>query len=122
MSHDPESVGTTLAGNRNSEAAQVKHLLIISALTIVLAGCGLPAGRDVRAYDTCMSRHPQDSALCDGPRQAYDVDTSTYQAKAAEISPPVSSSYETRSAASPSALTPVVLRPHIMPVTPAPNG
>src|SRR5271156_4578435 len=122
MNHNPENVGATRAGSGESGAAQVKHLLIISALTIVLAGCGLPAGRDVRAYDTCMSRHPQEAALCEGPRQAYDVDTSTYQAKATAISPPASGSYEARSAASRPALTPVPLRPNLMPVTPGPNG
>jgi len=69
MNHDPESVGATRAGSGESGAAQVKHLLIISALTIVLTGCGFPAGRDVRAYDTCMSLHPQEAALCEGPRR-----------------------------------------------------
>jgi len=122
MSHDPESIGATLAGNGKSGAAQVKHLLIISALAIVLTGCSVPGSRDVRAYDTCMSRHPQEAALCEGPRQAYDVDTSTYQAKATAISPPASGSYEARSAASRPALTPVPLRPNLMPVTPGPNG
>jgi hypothetical protein len=61
---------------------QVNHLLIASAVAIVLAGCSLPAERNVRAYDACMSRHPQDAPLCEGPRQAYEVDTSTYQARA----------------------------------------
>jgi hypothetical protein len=122
MSNDPASVGATRAGSSKSRAAQVKHLLIASALAIVVTGCGLPAGRDVRAYDVCLSRHPQEAALCEGPRQAYDVDTSTYQAKATAISPPASSSYEARSAASPPALTPVALRPQLMPVTPGPNG
>jgi len=122
MNHDPESVGATRAGSGESGAAQVKHLLIISALTIVLTGCGFPAGRDVRAYDTCMSRHPQEAALCEGPRQAYEVDTSTFQAKAAEISPPASSSYDERAAATHPALAPMPLRPNVRPITPGPNG
>jgi hypothetical protein len=121
MSHHPGSVGATRAGSGKSGANQVKHLLIVSALTIVLTGCGLPAGRDVRAYETCMSRHPQETALCEGPRQAYDVDTSTFQAKATAVSPPASGSYEARSA-SPPALAPVPPRLNLMPVTPGSNG
>ena len=105
-----------------SAGAQVKHLLIISALTIVPAGCGLPAGRDVRACDTCMSRHPQEAALCEGPRQAYEVDTSTFQAGAAEISPPAGNSYDERAAASHPELAPMPHRPNLMPVAPGPNG
>ena len=121
MSHNPESVAMTPTGNRGLGIEQVKHLLIVPALAIVLAGCGLPADRDVRAYDACMSRHPQEAPLCEGPRQAYEVDTSTFQAKATAISPPASSSYEERSAASRPALTPVPLRPDLT-VAPGPNG
>jgi hypothetical protein len=62
--------------------ARVKHLLIASAVAIVPTGCSLPTERNVRAYDACISRHPQDAPLCEGPRQAYEVDTSIYQARA----------------------------------------
>jgi hypothetical protein len=61
---------------------RAEHLLIASAVGILLTGCSLPAERNVRAYDACISRHPQDAPLCEGPRQAYDVDTGTYQARA----------------------------------------
>jgi len=47
----------------------------------------LSAGRDVRAYDTCIARHPGETALCDGPRQAYEVDAATLQAGAGSINP-----------------------------------
>jgi hypothetical protein len=122
MSNDPASVGATRAGSGKSRAPQVKHLLIASTFAVVLTGCGLPAGRDVRAYDVCISRHPQEAALCEGPRQAYEVDTSTYQAKATAISPPASSSYAERSAASHPALTPVPLGPNLTPITSGPSG
>ncbi len=65
----------------------MKRLLIISALSILLAGCGLAAGRDVRAYNTCVARHPQDAIVCEGPRQAYEVDNSVSQANSATSSP-----------------------------------
>ena len=68
--------GKTEGGRR------VKHLLVASAVAIVLTGCSLPAERNVRAYDACISRHPQDAPLCEGPRQAYEVDTATFQARA----------------------------------------
>ena len=64
---------------------RVKQLLISSVLAIVLAGCSLPAGRDVRAFNTCLSRHPGEAALCEGPRQAYEVDGSTLQLGAASV-------------------------------------
>jgi hypothetical protein len=62
---------------------QVKRLLIVSAFPLLLNGCGLAAGRDVRAYDTCLARHPQDPVVCEGPRQAYEVDNSILQANSA---------------------------------------
>jgi hypothetical protein len=75
MSPDPQSV------------ARVKHLVTLSMLAIVLTGCSLPAGRDVRAYNACVVRHPDETALCEGPRQAYEVDAVTLQATAAAIAP-----------------------------------
>jgi hypothetical protein len=67
---------------------KVAQLVIAAALAALLAGCGLPAGCDVRAYDACAARHPQEAALCEGPRQAYEVDTSIFQARAAAFSAP----------------------------------
>jgi len=67
--------------------ARVKQLLILSALAIVLTGCSLPAGRDVRAYNACVARHPREAALCEGPWQAYEIDATTLQARAAAIGP-----------------------------------
>jgi hypothetical protein len=110
MSHDLESVAATIGGSDRSGAEQLKDLFIASALTIVLTACGLPAERDVRAYDACMSRHPQEAALCEGPRQAYEVDTSTFQARAAAYSLPAGSRYEELPAVAHPALTPVPLR------------
>jgi hypothetical protein len=66
---------------------QVKRLLIVSALPVVLSGCGLAADRDVRAYNTCLARHPQDAVVCEGPRQAYDVDEYILQANSATSAP-----------------------------------
>ena len=63
--------------------AQVKRLLIVSALSILLSGCGLAAGRDLRAYNTCVARHPQDAVVCEGPRQAYESDSSVFLANSA---------------------------------------
>ena len=87
MRQDLKSVAAMLAGNGNSEVECVKRLVVASALAILVAGCAVPADRAVRAYDTCMSRHPHAEALCEGPLQAYELDMSSYQAAAA-ISPP----------------------------------
>jgi len=83
MSLDPESVTPTL----RLSVARIKQLLILSTLTIVLIGCISPAGRDGRAYNACLARHPHETALCEGPRQAYEVDAATLQARAAAIGP-----------------------------------
>ena len=81
MSPDPQSVTATLGVTR------VKQLLL-STLGIVLTGCALAAGRDVRAYSACLARHPSETALCERPRQAYEVDAATLQAGAGSINPP----------------------------------
>jgi hypothetical protein len=59
--------------------------IAISAVSILLTGCSLPAERDVRAYHACMSRHQQDAALCEGPRQAYEIDTSMSRSAASAL-------------------------------------
>ena len=57
----------------------VKRLLIVLALSVLLGGCGLPVGQDARAYNTCLSRHPDDRMVCEGPRQAYELERSAVQ-------------------------------------------
>jgi hypothetical protein len=103
------------AAGDKSGLREVRHLLIASAVAILLAGCGLPAERNVQAYEACMSRHPQEAALCEGPRDAYEVDTSIYQARATPIPLPGAGSYHPAPA-------PVLVRPNLVPVTAGPNG
>lgn len=52
----------------------MKRLLAISALLLILTGCGLAAERDVQAYHGCIARHSQDPVVCEAPRQAYQTD------------------------------------------------
>ena len=87
MSPDPQSVTRMLGRIGRLSIARVEQLLILSTLAIVLTGCSLPSGRDVRAYNACVSRHPREAALCEGPRQAYEVDAITLQAREAAIGP-----------------------------------
>jgi hypothetical protein len=94
---------------------KVRHLLIASAVAILLTGCGLPAERNMQAYEVCLSRHPQEAALCEGPREAYEVGTATYQARATPMVLPAGGSDHPAPA-------PVQLRPNLMPVAPGPNG
>jgi hypothetical protein len=81
MTPEPQSVIPMLAVER------VKQLLVLSALAMMVAACGLPAGRDARAYNACLVRHPGETALCEGPRQAYEIDGSTLQLGAASVNP-----------------------------------
>jgi hypothetical protein len=87
MNPDPQSITATPGRTGRLSVARVKQLLILSTLAIVLTGCGLASGRDVRAYNACVARHPQEAALCEGPRQAYEVDAATLQVGAGSINP-----------------------------------
>ena len=82
-----QSVTPTLGRTGRLGVTRVKQLLILPALAMVLTGCALSADRDVRAYNACIARHPAETALCDGPRQAYEVDAATLQAGAGSINP-----------------------------------
>jgi hypothetical protein len=68
-------------------AERAKQFLVLSALVVLVAACALPTGRDVRAYNTCVGRHPGEAALCEGPRQAYVIEGSTLQLGAAHATP-----------------------------------
>jgi hypothetical protein len=74
----------------------VNRLLIAPTLAVLLGGCSLDASRDVHAYNTCLARHPQDVVVCEGPRQAYETDPSTFQARSAAIRPTAGYGYELR--------------------------
>ena len=87
MSHHELAVTTTPGWNGGFGIGKPKQLLGVSMLTIALIGCGSPASRDVLAYDACITRHPQEAALCEGPRQAYQLDPAAFQASAAAASP-----------------------------------
>jgi hypothetical protein len=61
----------------------VKALLILSPLLLFFCGCAFTSSRDVRAYNACLMRHPQDAPLCEGPRQAYEVELPALAARSA---------------------------------------
>src|SRR5215831_20773058 len=67
---------------------KLKQLFILSLLAIALTGCGLATSRDVRAYNTCAGRHPQELAVCEGPRQAYELNPTAFEARVAAVNPP----------------------------------
>jgi hypothetical protein len=89
----------------------VKRLLIVSAFLVVLSGCGLGEGRDVRAYNACVARHPQDVVVCEGPRQAYEVDPTIVQAISAGGGPAAGHGYGEGLGSSSPPLAPLPLRP-----------
>ena len=55
---------------------------------------------DVRAYNTCLARHPEDALVCEGPRQAYEVDPTIVQARLAGGAATAAHGYEQGSAPS----------------------
>ena len=91
MRQDLKSVTAILAGSGDPAVERVKRAIAALGLAILVFGCALPADPAVRAYNACMSRHPHEAALCEGPLQAYQLDISAYQAAAA-VSPPAGAS------------------------------
>ena len=114
MSHYLESAAAMPARSGELRREKQEQLLILSALLIALAGCALPPTRDVRAYNTCTARHPQELAVCEGPRQAYELNPTAFEARAAPIGRPAGNSYEEFSPAAHPSLAPVPLHPSSM--------
>jgi hypothetical protein len=120
MSDQRERVAAMLVRSGELAGEKPRQLLVVAVLTIALAGCGLPASRDVRAYDVCIARHPQEVAVCEGPRQAYELDPTAVQARATAVGSPAGSGYEELSPAAHLAVTPMPFRPS--PITSDRNG
>ena len=106
------------AGTRQIRIEAVKRLLIASAFSVLVNGCGLGEGRDGRAYNTCLARHPEDAVVCEGPRQAYEVDPTIIQARSATAG----RGYSEGSLLSDPVLKPAPLHSGPIPLTPDPNG
>jgi hypothetical protein len=86
MGHYEKAVTVAPGWTDRLAVKNLKQLLGPSLVTIALIGCGSPASRDTLAYDACIIRHPQETALCEGPRQAYELDPISLQASAAGVS------------------------------------
>jgi hypothetical protein len=109
MTYHLENAGAMLAASSELGREKLKQLLILALLAIALTGCGVPTSRDVRAYNTCAGRHPRELALCEGPRQAYELNPTALEARAAAIGPAAGSS--TRQLSPAPSLAPVPLHP-----------
>jgi hypothetical protein len=92
MSHHLKAVAAMPGWTSEFGVQKLNQLLCPLALTSALIGCSSPESRDVLAYDACIARHPQELALCEGPRQAYQLDPAAFQSRAvAAASPPANS-------------------------------
>ena len=111
-----------MGGRRRLGIEQVQKLLIASALSLIVSACSRPADRETRTYNTCLARHPQEAVVCEGPRQAYEVDASDIPARAIASHPAAGYIGEVGSAGAGPALRPVPLHPDRMPVASSPNG
>ena len=108
MCHSLKVVAGIPVRNGESGLKKLWQLLSVPALAIAVTGCVSPKNLDVLAYDTCVARHPQEVALCEGPRQAYELEPTAFQARAAGIKPPADRSDKGRSTVIQPALDPVV--------------
>ena len=79
-------IGRTIATVPAARVA-VAGLFVVLALSVLLGGCGVTVGQDVRAYNTCLTRHPEDTMLCEGPREAYQLDPSVVQPRSVASRP-----------------------------------
>ena len=114
MSHRVKA-GAAMSGSKGRLGIEkLKQLLSVSVLTITVVGCGSPAGRDVLTYDACVTRHPQEVALCEGPRQAYELNPTAIQTRAASVSSLADSSYQEHSVATQPAFPPTPPRPSLI--------
>jgi hypothetical protein len=52
-------------------------------LLLLFSACGFTLDRNVRAFNACLTRHPEDAPLCEAPRQAYEIDFPTVAASSA---------------------------------------
>ena len=87
MSHHERAVTAAPGWNGRIGVEKLKRLLGVSLLTIGVAGCSAPSSLDVLAYDACIVRHPQEAALCEGPRHAYELNPTAFQARVAAPGP-----------------------------------
>jgi hypothetical protein len=87
MGHHLKAVAAMPRRNSGFGLPRLNRLLSASVLTITLIGCGSPTSRDILAYDACIARHPQEAALCEGPRQAYQLDKTALRATATATDP-----------------------------------
>jgi hypothetical protein len=58
----------------------MKTLPVVLPLLLLFCGCAVTQDRDVRAYNACLLRHPNETALCEAPRQAYQPDVPNFAA------------------------------------------
>ena len=100
----------------------MQQLLIASALSLIVSACSLPVDRETRVYNVCLARHAQEAAICEGPRQAYEVDASDIPARAIASHPAAGYIGGVGPAGAGPALRPAPLHPDRMPVAFSPNG
>jgi hypothetical protein len=79
-------IGRTIAALPGARVA-IERLFVVLALSVFLGGCSLAVGQDVRAYNTCLSRHADDTMVCEGPRQAYELEPAVVQPRSVASRP-----------------------------------
>jgi len=107
MGHRLKAVAALQEWNGWLGLEKPRRLLSISVLATAATACSSLPSLDVLAYDVCVGRHPQEVAICEGPRQAYELEPTAFQARAVGINPPADSRYEARSSVTQPAITPV---------------
>src|SRR5215813_7445538 len=66
--------GERLRSRRYQKVIPMKMLFVVVPSLLLFCGCAVTQDRDVRAYNACLLRNPNETALCDAPREAYRPD------------------------------------------------
>jgi hypothetical protein len=109
-------------GRRLGIEQMQQQLLIASAFSLIVSACSLPADRETRAYNACLARHSQEAVICEGLREAYEIDASDIPARAIASHPAAGYIGGVGPAGAGPALRPAPLHPDRMPVASSPNG
>ena len=59
----------------------MKMLLVVVPILLFFCGCTVTQDRGVQAYNACLLRHPNETPLCEAPRDAYQPDVPTVAAR-----------------------------------------
>jgi hypothetical protein len=78
---NPEVIVAFVTRQTHEGDTPVKLFFVPLVSLFLLDGCAATLDRNVRAFNTCVARHPDDVVVCQAAWQAYEVGVPTYAAR-----------------------------------------